>query len=170
MVTLLSTATDTPAARELLSEYFDLRAAIFPDGGYVTVHPDPSAFTRPAGDFLIARIEPADERDPRDAPLVTGDPVGCGGVRRIRDGAHGPRFEVKHLFLRPAARGRGWGHILLNGLEGRARELGATELVLDTHHTLTAAGALYARSGFTETEPYNDNPNATRWYRKQLAN
>ena len=46
--------------------------------------------------------------------------------------------------------------------------VGAVDLVLDTHHTLEAAGGLYARSGFEPIAPYNDNPNATRWYGKRL--
>ncbi len=58
---------------------------------------------------------------------------------------------------------------MLDDLERRAREFGATELVLDTHHTLEAAGGLYATSGFTAIEPYNENPNATRWYGKRLS-
>ena len=45
---------------------------------------------------------------------------------------------------------------------------GAAELVLDTHHSLEAAGALYARTGFEAIEPYNENPNASRWYGKAL--
>jgi hypothetical protein len=40
--------------------------------------------------------------------------------------------------------------------------------VLDTHHTLEAAGRLYAGAGFEPIEPYNDNPNATRWLAKVL--
>ena len=40
--------------------------------------------------------------------------------------------------------------------------------VLDTVHTLEAAGALYARSGYETIAAYNDNPNATRWYGKAL--
>ena len=44
----------------------------------------------------------------------------------------------------------------------------AAELVLDTHHSLQAAAGLYASSGFVAIEPYNDNPNATRWYAKRL--
>jgi len=59
--------------------------------------------------------------------------------------------------------------MLLADLETRAATLGAAEVVLDTHHTLDAAGALYARSGYEQIEPYNDNPNATRWYRKALG-
>ena len=54
-------------------------------------------------------------------------------------------------------------------LVARARAFGAAELVLDTHHSLEAAGSLYARSGFTAIEPYNDNANATRWYGKTLT-
>ena len=28
---------------------------------------------------------------------------------------------------------------------------------------------MYAELGFVQIEPYNDNPNATRWYRLELA-
>lgn len=56
----------------------------------------------------------------------------------------------------------------MTDLEDRAAGFGARELVLDTHHTLEAAGALYAASGFEAIDPYNDNPNATRWYGKPL--
>ena len=52
--------------------------------------------------------------------------------------------------------------------ERHARQLGAQERVLDTHHTLEAAGGLYASSGFVAIEPYNQNSNATRWYGKAL--
>ncbi|HAN26006.1 MAG TPA: PadR family transcriptional regulator, partial [Microbacterium ginsengisoli] len=48
------------------------------------------------------------------------------------------------------------------------RRLGAAELVLDTHHSLAAAAGLYASSGFVTIPPYNENPNATRWYGKRL--
>ena len=40
--------------------------------------------------------------------------------------------------------------------------------VLDTNATLEAAQALYRSSGYGEIEPYNDNPNATHWFRKEL--
>lgn len=155
MVSLRAVATDDPAARQLLTEYFAARAAGFPDSAYTTVFPDPATFTPPAGVFLV----------------VVGDDgpeVGCGGIRRIADGPEGVRYEVKHLYLRPETRGHGWGRLLLAGLEQRAREFGAAAVVLDTHHTLTAAGGLYARSGYAEIEPYNANPNATRWYGKRL--
>ncbi|HVL62805.1 MAG TPA: GNAT family N-acetyltransferase, partial [Microbacterium sp.] len=75
----------------------------------------------------------------------------------------------KHLYLRPLTRGRGWGRLLIEDLERRAIALGAGELVLDTHHTLEAAGRLYAAAGFEAIDPYNDNPNATRWYAKPIG-
>lgn len=157
MAHLVALPVDDPRAHDLLAAYFRLRAAEFPVGQtYRPVFPPAAAFTEPAGVFLV--VVDDDGRD-----------VGCGGIRRLEDGPAGIRYEVKHLFLTPATRGRGWGRMLLDGLEVRARRWGAAELVLDTHHTLEAAGALYARSGYEATEPYNDNPNATRWYRKSLA-
>ncbi len=147
---------DDPRAHSLLAEYFQMRGEAFPKGEtYRPVFPDAAVFTPPAGVFLIL--------------VNDGSDVGCGGIRRIADGPSGVRYEVKHLYLRPETRGRGWGRSLLEGLEERARTWDAADIVLDTHHTLEAAGALYARSGYLPIEPYNDNPNATRWYGKSLT-
>lgn len=157
MVRLESLAADDPRSHALLVEYFRSRAESFPGGpqAYRPVFPAASVFTPPAGVFLVVVDE-----DGRDA--------GCGGIRRIDDGPSGARYEVKHLFLQPRTRGRGWGRVLLDALEERARGFDAAELVLDTHHTLEAAAALYTRSGFSPIAPYNDNPNATVWLGKAL--
>lgn len=156
MATIIPVPVDSPDAHELLAEYFAMRASSFPGRAYTTVFPDPSVFEAPAGVFVVVRGD-EDEN------------VGCGGIRRIDDGALGPRYEVKHLYLRPRARGRGWGRLLLEDLERRAIAFGAAELVLDTHHTLEAAGRLYDAAGFEAIDAYNDNPNATRWYAKSLG-
>lgn len=156
MVKLEALPADDPRSRALLTDYFEMRGEAFPKGqAYQPVFPDAAVFTPPAGIFLVV----VDDE---------GNDVGCGGIRRIADGETGVRYEVKHLFLRPETRGRGWGRLLLTALEDQARDWGATESVLDTHHTLEAAGALYSRSGYRSIEPYNDNPNATRWYGKPL--
>lgn len=152
MATVNPTPADDAVAHELLTEYFAVRAEIFPGGNYRTVFPDPEAFISPRGVFVVLNDE------------EFGD-VGCGGIRLLEAG----RYEVKHLYVRPGGRGRGWGRQILDDLESRARQWGATELVLDTHHTLTAAGGLYTASGFVEIPQYNDNSNATRWYGKSLA-
>ncbi|MDO9398578.1 MAG: GNAT family N-acetyltransferase [Herbiconiux sp.] len=146
-----------PAERALLRDYFDYRASAFPTpGGYTVAFPDPAAFEPPAGVFLVVDDD-------------EGAPAGCAGIRMLPSpGAGTVRYEVKHVWLDPRTRGRGWATALMTELEARARGLGATELVLDTHDSLTGAARLYARLGFEPTEPYNDNPNATRWYRKAL--
>ena len=139
------------AAHALLAEYFAYRAETFPEPGPCrTTFPEPDQFTHPRGAFVVVQVD--------------GQDLGCGGIRSLGDG----RFEVKHLWLRPASRGLGLGRALLGELERRARKLGATELVLDTNASLGAAQGLYRSSGFAEIPPYNDNPNATHWFGKDL--
>ncbi|AWB86014.1 GNAT family N-acetyltransferase [Mycetocola zhujimingii] len=151
MLTFDSVPVTDPLATELLTEYFTAREMGFVGGDYVVNFPSPERFVPPVGDFVIA--------------FEDGRAVGCGGVRSLTPS----RFEVKHLYLRPESRGRGWGKQLLAELESRAAALGATEVVLDTNASLEAAGGLYRRSGYASIEPYNDNPNATDWYFKALA-
>lgn len=146
------TPVDDPVAHALLAEYFAYRESAFPvPHGYRTTFPDPAAFTPPRGVFLV--IEHA------------GDAAGCGGIRALGEGV----YEVKHVWVRPAARGAGLAKALMAELERRALAFGATALVLDTHETLEAANALYRGLGYAQVAPYNDNPNASRWYRKALA-
>lgn len=137
-----------PTADELLGEYFSMREHGM--SSYRTFRPDAALFTPPAGVLLVAFIDEV--------------PVGCGGVRMLTP----VRGEIKHLWMRPAARGSGAGRALLGELERRAAELGATEIVLDTNERLAAAQSLYRSSGYVDVGPYNDNPNATHWFRKDL--
>lgn len=150
--------TDSPAAHRLLTDYFTWRASEFPpaQGTYTISYPDPTAFVAPDGAFLVA----VDDDD---------EPVGCGGIRRIpRDEAGRVRFEVKHLWLAPSSRGKGLATAMMDELESRARDFGADVMVLDTHHTLTGAARLYASRSYLPVDAYNENPNATVWYRKDL--
>jgi GNAT superfamily N-acetyltransferase len=148
-------AADSPEAVELLERYFAERAASFPpsQGVYRPARPAASVFDD--GVFLVLDLD--------------GVPSGVGGIRRLPDPEAGARrYEVKHVWVDPAARGTGSGRALMEELERRARALGATELVLDTNRVLESAGALYARLGYVAVPPYNENPNATDWYRKVL--
>lgn len=159
MALIIEAEVSDPRAQGALASYFAERAATFPvqQVPYRTVWPSPDAFTPPAGVFLLA----PDDADPAQA-------TACGGIRRLDAGRAG-RYEVKHLWVRPAFRGRGLGHAILAELERRAAQFGAHEVVLDTHASLKAAGGLYRAHGYTEVEPYNDNPNATIWYAKRLG-
>lgn len=167
MVSFADVSVTDPTAHRMLEAYFAERAAGFPPqlGAYRTSFPEPAQFIPPAGVFLIAH----DEDD---------EPAGCGGVRSLAVAPRGGggesgdrppvRYEIKHLWIEPAHRGLGLGRAILYELEDRARGFGATEVVLDTNASLEAAGGLYRSSGYENIEPYNDNPNATDWFRKVL--
>ena len=158
IVQFVETGVTDPRAHALLTEYFEYRSSTFPAGRtYAPSFPAAPDFSPPHGVFVLAVDD-------------TGTPVGCGGVRLLGLGQGGGAiFEVKHLWLRPDARGRGAGRELLAQLEQRAASFGATMVVLDTNASLGAANALYRSAGYFEIDPYNDNPNATNWYAKSLA-
>ncbi len=64
--------------------------------------------------------------------------------------------EVKRMYVRPQARGRGVGRALIEALLVQARELGYTSVRLDSAGFMTAAHALYRSVGFADCEPYED--------------
>jgi GNAT superfamily N-acetyltransferase len=144
-------SVDDPESHALLTEYFASRELGFTGGVYRTVYPDPDRFRRPHGVFVVVLDE-------------DGRSVGCGGIRSL----DATRFEIKHLFLRPETRGRGWGRLLLRHLEAKAAELGALDVVLDTNSSLAPAGGLYRSAGYESIPPYNHNPNADVWLRKVM--
>jgi GNAT superfamily N-acetyltransferase len=139
---------DDPVVQGLLAEWIDELGFSLKGGSNV----EASDFTPPDGAFLLA---------------VSGDtPVGCGGVRRLSSPAAG---EVKRLFVRRTARGRGVGRALLAGLEARAGDLGLTELRLDTDGGVPAALALFRSAGYRPIPDYNGNPYARLWFEKGLS-
>ena len=159
MVRFREVSVDDSDARALLTAYFADRAATFPGGpaAYVTRFPVASSFEGDEGTFLVAELDEFDS------------PIGCGGIRRL-DAAGGAstRFEVKHLWVEPRARGLHAGRAILAELERRSLLAGATHLVLDTNASQREASGLYRSSGFVEVAPYNDNGNATMWFSKAL--
>jgi GNAT superfamily N-acetyltransferase len=151
---LVSVAPSDEVARLLVTEFLAEVDRILP-GGFDPSHsvPAPDEELRPPlGDFLVC----VDRQ---------GEPLGCGALRR-----EAPRvFEIKRMWVRPPARGRGLGRVILEGLERRAVELGATEVVLDTSEYLPAALALYRSAGYKEIPAYNDNPYASHWFKKEIG-
>jgi len=147
---------DSPEVDALLDAYLDEREATFPStqGTYSRKRTPAVEFTDGHGVFVVAR---------RD-----GTAIGCGGLRRIADDGDDVRFEVKHVYVAPAGRGQGVATAVMDALEAAAVDLGATAVVLDTNDSLVAAGAMYRSRGYQRVEPFNDNPNATAWYRKPV--
>jgi putative acetyltransferase len=70
--------------------------------------------------------------------------VGCGGVALFADLA-----EVKRMYVRPAARGRGVAEALLDRIEAAVRAAGLTRLCLETGDRQLAAIRVYTRAGFS---------------------
>jgi putative acetyltransferase len=100
---------------------------------------------------------------PRGMLLLAGPPgaaVGCIALRPlVATGANaGATAEVKRLYVRPEARGTGLGMRLVQAVIGGAREIGYSELKLDTLEHMAEARALYAKLGFSECAPYYHNP------------
>jgi len=148
---------DSPEVDVLLDAYLDERESTFPSaqGTYSRKRTPAAEFTPPNGVFVVAVDE-------------DGSAVGCGGLRRIADDGSDVRFEVKHVFVTPSARGRGVATAVMDALEAAAVTFGATAVVLDTNDSLVAAGAMYRGRGYQRVEPFNENPNATAWYRRPV--
>ena len=80
------------------------------------------------------------------AVLMDGSvPVACGAIK-LHEG--GSTAEIKRMYVLPAYRGQGLAKRMLSALENRARELGCTQLLLETNASFTSAIALYRGFGF----------------------
>jgi putative acetyltransferase len=70
--------------------------------------------------------------------------IGCVGLFRTDDTS----MELRKMYLAAPWRGQGQGRRLLAHAIGRARELGARRITLETAQVLKEAIALYTRAGF----------------------
>ncbi len=109
------------------------------------------------------------ELGPPDGAFIVGwageQPVCCGGLKRLSDGA----CEIKRMFVVPAWRGRGVARRLLHALEDRARGLGYTILRLDTGPRQAGAKHLYKSEGYRAIANFNDNPIASFFGEKRAG-
>jgi GNAT superfamily N-acetyltransferase len=88
---------------------------------------------------------------------LDSSPVGCGAVRIIEPGV----AELKRMFVRPTARNKKLGAVLVDNLEREARSIGAKELRLETALYLEAAVRVYERAGFAPTEAWGEYVGST---------
>jgi len=85
--------------------------------------------------------------------------VGCIALRPLK--VFPASGEVKQLYVKPKARGRGVAGLLLDALHEYARAVGYEWLYLDSKDDLAAAIAFYEKRGYRRCGRYNDNPQAT---------
>jgi len=136
----------------MVSEYLSELLEVMPDFDPSRAAPPPPAdFEWPRGWFVV---------------LMEGeDAIACGAVRRLSPGVG----ELRRMWVRPPWRGKGAGRFLLEALEGVAREMGLSEVRLDTNEELAAALSLYRSAGYREVSQYNDNDFADYWLAKLFA-
>jgi putative acetyltransferase len=156
IVTLGSPPDDTllAEARVLMGEYAAMphsRALWVTSAADIATLPHP--FTPPRGGLLLAFDE--------------GDAVGCGGWIPT---AEPSVTELKRVYVRPVARGRGVGEALMLELMARAGTLGFRRAILDTARDLVAAQALYRRLGFAEIAQFRpENGDVTVCFGRELG-
>ena len=114
------------------------------------------------------RPPPEVAADPEPADLLAwlvardghGAALGCGALC-----APG---ELRRMYVRPAARGRGVGRALLVALEDEARGAGLAELTLHTTEALVEARGLYAAAGYATVREGVDGERVDQWMAKRL--
>ena len=82
---------------------------------------------------------------------LDGVPAGCGGVALLDGFA-----EVKRMYVRPAARGRGVAQAVIARLAAVAGEHGHSVLRLETGDVQHAALRFYEREGFVRCGVFGD--------------
>ena len=145
------TPEDLDAVRGLIREFFGWAMAHLAEGEN---DPNPSVFANleaelaglpgrfgpPTGCLLLARLD--------------GAPVGCVAFY----GQDGETMEIKRMFVRPEAGGKGVGGGMLEVLLTEAEATGYVRYRLSTHQKLHTARALYRRAGFREVPGSVDFP------------
>ena len=111
---------------------------------------------------------PGDYAPPRGALLVAVDAARYLAMIALRP-LDRTTAEMKRLYVRPGARGRGLARQLIARLCDEAKRLNYSEIRLDTLPKMGAAQAIYETQGFVDIEPYYETPIAgTRFMSRKL--
>lgn len=155
-----SASEDTLAqARELLLEY----------GRFVIAQPGaarfcfgslekeaarlPISYLEQGGGCLIAHMHG------QPAGFPAGFPLGFIAWRTVPPTVEPDAWELKRLWVRPAARGLSLGRALTQAVLDRAIDASRKAVYLDTAPaSMAAAHRIYLDLGFEPCAPYNDNP------------
>ena len=147
-----ATGADIPHVREMLREYVEW---IGLDLAFQEIDAELSGL-------------PGEYAPPRGALFVAVEGERHLGMIALRP-LDGSIAEMKRLYVRPEARGRGLARRLIARLCDEGKRLNYTELRLDTLPKMGEAQALYETYGFVDIEPYYETPIAgTRFMAKKI--
>lgn len=127
---------DALAFRQISEEWLTEHFQVEPEDLHALSDPQ-RTIVEPGGDVLLAR----DDR--------TGEILGAVALMAYPDEV----FELAKMGVRPSARGRGIGGLLVYAAIERAAVLGGRRLFLSTNHALTSALRLYRAAGFVSIRP-----------------
>lgn len=134
--TLAVVGWDEPVLVAMRAEQQDELATMYGRGDFVELGV-------PAGEQMLATV----------ALSLDGEVVACGSLRDA--GEYGDGYgEIKRMYVRPGARGRGLaGHVLAR-LHELAAEAGLRRIILETGDIQTAAIRLYRSAGYRRIAAY----------------
>ncbi|MBA3847522.1 MAG: GNAT family N-acetyltransferase [Planctomycetes bacterium] len=128
----------TPDALALIAQLDAELLARYPEEGARHFRLSPDEIAAGRGVLLVVEL--------------AGEAVACGALRLI----DGRTAEIKRMFVRSSARGRGIAARLLRELLGEAGLLQATRVVLETGARLHEAMRMYEGAGFSPIPAYGD--------------
>lgn len=112
----------------------------------------PAKYAEPEGAIYLAKVD--------------GASAGCVALWKLGEGV----CEMKRLYVRPAYQGIGLGKKLANTIIDEAKRKKYRKMKLDTLRRLESANRLYHTLQFTETKPYNYNPEGdVAYFEKDLV-
>ena len=137
--TVLHIAFESPNQPEIVALIADL------DAYQLTLYPPESVYALDLQALLQPHVKFAVARD------ADNTIVGCAAV--VLKPEYG---EVKRMYVKPAARGRGAAKRLMALLEQAAREAACPLMTLETGPSQPEAIALYERQGYARRGPFGD--------------
>lgn len=145
-------AGDVAAVVELVRTTLAEFGIVFGEGAETDAQLEqlPGSYTGSGGAFFVAVDE--------------AQVIGTAGLALVGPGL----FELRKMYLRPEARGRGVGQLLFEACLAHAIAHGGKRIVLDTTEKMTTAIAFYERNGFVRDDTQRRAPRCSRGYRREL--
>jgi putative acetyltransferase len=129
---------DQPDVHELIGELDAYLYSLYPPENVYAL--DMASLLDPGVLFAVVRT-------------ADGAPIGCGAI--VIKPEYG---EIKRMYVRPAARGKGVARRLIESLEAKAQRQGCRTFMLETGPTMREALILYERLGYQCRGPFGDYP------------